>query len=168
MSYIRCLSNPEGLYIWGQSDGAVVITHSVQPPLSSKWPRRRIYRAVGKGPKNRMVPTRKFYDATPAIKVPIRVFHHVCRKWTASFEDRVSYRGLTVEEVHVYLDTGKPVPNQTLLQSVWDMDRGRRDAFLIRLSYKGQFFHMWRVTWEYVTGQNADRWTPKPRRKRGR
>jgi hypothetical protein len=26
MSYIRCLSNPEGLYIWGSMDGTVTIT----------------------------------------------------------------------------------------------------------------------------------------------
>jgi hypothetical protein len=26
MSYIRCLSNPEGLYIWGNRDGTVTVT----------------------------------------------------------------------------------------------------------------------------------------------
>ena len=36
MSFIRCLSNPEAMYIWHDVDETVHITHSVKPPLASK------------------------------------------------------------------------------------------------------------------------------------
>lgn len=33
MSYIRCLSNPEALYIWGDGDGKVSISVAAEPIL---------------------------------------------------------------------------------------------------------------------------------------
>jgi hypothetical protein len=34
MSYIRCLSNPEGLYIWGDVDGNTYVSKGADPLLS--------------------------------------------------------------------------------------------------------------------------------------
>jgi hypothetical protein len=88
MSYIRCLSNPEGLYIYGDSRGRVHISHGVAPPLSSPW---------------RKVGARKFGGISvpagkvqPLLSIPLHVFEHVARKWGDGFVDKVSYRGLSV------------------------------------------------------------------------
>lgn len=133
MSYIRCLSNPEGLYAW--SNGQTVhLWHNVKKPLSS-----------GSRP-NEKFPS---YE----ILVPEKIFHKVCFLWGEDFERPVSFRGARVEEVHVYTKTGKKVPDLPLVKFLKDR---RAKAFLIRFSYKGEFFMMWDVTWEYVV-RNAIR-----------
>lgn len=142
MSYIRSLSNPEGLYIIGSSKG-IDIWHTVKPPLSSKWPKS---------------------GETPWINVPTYVFHHVLNRWAEGFRDKVSYRGLVVEEVQVCPTTGKPPKPQSLTKML--DPRTPRSEFLIRLQYKEQFFHMWRVTWEYIVHRND--WRPKGRPKKAR
>jgi hypothetical protein len=82
MSYIRSLSNPEGLYIWHDVDGTVHILHSVPPPLSSKWPRVHGVRAVGK----KLVQTRRMVDFPPEIIVPYRAFRDTCSRWASGFD----------------------------------------------------------------------------------
>ncbi len=136
MSYIRCLSNPEALYV--HSDGRrVTIDHNVKPPHSS-----------GKN-----------------FTIPSAVFRAGIKKYM-KFEDGFSHRGMKVEEVHVDKRTGmlipdlKPCPKCTdvtkngfapcrpCLRSHW------RDAkhgwFAIRLSYGKHFVNLWRVTWAYT------------------
>lgn len=126
MSYIRCLSNPERLYAW--SDGHTThLWHDVKKPLSS-------------GEK----PNKKFpgYE----ILVPTKIFDKVCFLWN-DFEQPASYRGARAEEIYVYTKTGKKVPEQPLKKFLKDK---KPREMLIKFSYKGQFFMMWDVTWEYV------------------
>ena len=128
MSYIRCLSNPESLYIWGDTadnSGFANICHRVKPPLSSKWPKN---------------------GNSPLIMVPLKAFEEATRKWRGSYDgSAVEVDGFKVETVNVFTATGKRVPKKNDFLK----DRRRRE-WLVRLSYKGQFVHLWDVTWSYV------------------
>lgn len=81
MSYIRCLSNPEGLYIWNDGKN-VSITHSVKYPQSSR---------VSFPP----VP-QKYFDAALA-------------KWHKNPFGPINYRGIEIKEEHVYSKSFRPV-----------------------------------------------------------
>ncbi len=139
MSYIRCLSNPERLYI--VSDGKKVnVSHKVQKPHSSG---------------------REF-------DIPSRTFEGLCRKWAKEWEEPVAYRGASVEEIHVNRKTGRIIPaakpckkgckpegngwvpcKRCFRKSIQD---ARRGDFLVRLSFGRDFVNMWRVTWHYIAG----------------
>jgi len=81
MSYIRCLSNPEGLYVW--SDGKFAnITHHVKPPHSS-----------GK-------------DFT----IPQKVFERVLKRWVDYYEP-AKCAGAIAEELSVDRKTGEVIPS---------------------------------------------------------
>lgn len=155
MSYIRCLSNPEGLYIWGQSDGRVGISHKVEPPLSSKWPLESGWQVV----RNKMVKTGRMHPSPPLLTVPMHLFHATCKQWAKYYgsptDDRTSRGGLVVKEVHVFTDTGRLVPKRRGVAET--MKDKRKTEFLIRFSYRGKFFHMWRVTWMYIIQNNSFR-----------
>lgn len=137
MSYIRCLSNPERLYVW--SNGKYVnITHSVKRPNSSG---------------------RHF-------TIPHGIFEGTCKRWANDNEPAVC-RGAKAEELHIDRTTGRVIPEwkpctrgckpdgkntwtpclRCLKKSMGDAKRGE---FVIRLSYKKDFVNMWRVTWEYI------------------
>lgn len=140
MSLIRSLSNPESLYIWGDANG-YNLCHRVKPPLSSKWP-----------PDGN----------TPRIQIPVKVFERACLKWKDAggwLDDRVEIQGFVVEMVHVNIKTGRKSPKLTLKNMLKELPT----EFLIRLSYKRQFVHLWDVTWTYVVNNVEAR---KPRRKR--
>lgn len=81
----------------------------------------------------------------PEIRVPQHIFHRVCRQWEDDSDEHASYRGLVVKEVRVDAETGEPLSEHEDADGSW----------LIRLSYKRQFFFMWRVTWEHVV-RNAN------------
>lgn len=68
MSYIRCLSNPEGLYVWADCDGTTYF-----------W--------IG-GEEN---------DDKSCIRIPNHHFVKVCEKWYEG-EDPLSYKGVKVYE----------------------------------------------------------------------
>lgn len=144
MSYIRCLSNPEGLYAW--SDGKTThLWHKVKPPLSS-------------GEK----PGKKF--PSYEILVPTKIFDKVCCLWD-DCEQPASHRGARAEEVYVYTKTGKKVPNLSLKKMIQDK---RAREMLVKFSYKGRFFMMWTVTWEYVvrSAMRQRDWQRQDRKKR--
>lgn len=102
------------------AEGWVRLDHEVQPPLSSN---RR--------------------GGASTVDIPVRLFAQACHDWARTpGTARIADGGLKIHEVFVYLDTGKRVP-------VGKSSEQPR-AFLIRLSYGGQFVHMWRVTWEHV------------------
>ena len=139
MSLIRALSNPESLYIWGDSDGFYSLCHNVKPPLASKWP---------KG------------GNTPMIRIPVKVFERACLEWRDAgnwVDDRVEVEGFIVEMVHVIRKTGRKPPKVTPK----NMLKGPHGDLLIRLSYKRQFVHLWDVTWTYVVNNVEDRRKPR-------
>jgi len=137
MSYIRCLSNPEGLYVW--SDGKFAnITHNVKPPHSS-----------GK-------------DFT----IPHRVFERVLKRW-ADYHQPAKCAGAVAEELSVDRKIGEVIgPFKPCNRGCERQGKAfilckpchakmmkdiRRSSYVIRLSYKGNFVNMWRVTWDYMT-----------------
>lgn len=137
MSYIRCLSNPEGLYIVCTGK-TVTIMHSVLPPHSS-----------GKD----------FY-------IPVKTFEH-CALKDDGWAEKVEYRGMKIEEIHVGKKSGKIIPDMSpcnhgckkekngafvpckkCVRKIWD--NAEDGEFLVRISYKRDFVNLWRVTWQYV------------------
>lgn len=127
MSYIRCSSNPERLYIWGPNkNGMIEVCHRVQPPLASK--------------------VRKGEFPVPRMQIPVRIFYSACVRWDDGDEE-ISVRGFRVRYLYVYEDTGR-----VARPSARDMLRpdARPRRFVVRLDYKGAFVYLWRVTWEYV------------------
>lgn len=135
MSYIRCLSNPEGLYVW--SDGKfATLTHNVERPHSS-----------GR-----------------SFSIPHRTFEALLKKW-AKWIEPARQGGAVAEELHVEVKTGRLIPPWKPCRrctpagkNAWipcrrcgpgslDRPSGR---YVIRLSYKGDFVNLWRVTWDYM------------------
>ena len=122
MSYIRCLSNPEGLYIYGTHKDLICIHHNVPAPLSS---------GLNDGQGFFTIPELHF---TKAIK-----YWKQGRKYCKG--------GFLVEEEHIYLDTGMMVPERTIENMIAEK---RPTSYRIRLQYRSDFVYLWRVTWEYV------------------
>ena len=135
MSYIRCLSNPERLYIFGDGLGLdrITVIHSVKPPMATAYPDKA---------------------NSAMFHIPWKAFHAVCRRWQESGDGGVRLGGIRVREVFVYLDTGKKVWRRVGLR---EDGRSRPVEYMIRFEYKEHFFHMWRVTWEYVVHNVVDR-----------
>lgn len=121
MSFIRCLSNPERLYVWHDVDGTVHIHYG------------------GKG-----APKPPFSKGE-LMCVPWKTFLKAAEQWDWNEECR--YRGFVVEEVYVFMDTGKKVPSS---YDVITAKPRRKTEYLIRVSYKGNFVFLWKVTWAYV------------------
>lgn len=139
MSFIRCLSNPESLYVF--SDGVTVyFLHHVKKPHSSG-----------------------------IIRIPDGVFRGCAKKWVKSFGDGASFRGMKVEDVVVDRNTGKVIsPVRPCKKFCKRISRGgfvqclrciRRDRkiaererpwFAVQVSYKGAWVRLWSVTWEYM------------------
>lgn len=72
MSYIRCLSNPEGLYIWGDGSGNLTIAHTGTA------------RQRARGDQ-------------PIKYIPAKIFHGLFKHWLATCEENVSYRGASLK-----------------------------------------------------------------------
>ncbi len=119
MSYIRCLSNPEGLYVWGQET-------TVEIAPGHHWKHTNI-------PKGH------------TLSVPTSVFHGFAERH--QHDDEGKFRGFEAKEVVVYESDGKPVPKQSIKEQIFDK---KRHWFAIRVSYRGKWVLLWRVTWEYL------------------
>lgn len=135
MSYIRCLSNPEGLYIF-VSDYGINISHNLNPPFSSEPSRR---------------------DFITDIIVPEKVFFEGCHRWDhgPNVEGTVKVGGLLIQERQIYEKTGKKVQENRSIRSIYK-DKAKR-RMVIFFKYKAQFIMLWRVTWQYVVGNVLDR-----------
>ena len=134
MSYIRSLSNPESLYIWCEGK-ETAISHGVKGPLSSaRW----------RGGK----------ASPPFFHVPAAAFDRVCALWGEGREPARA-GGIRVEEVALFVATGKMVPVDFYGDIAKVFRDKRRVEHLIRLSYRKHFVCMWRVTWEYVVRNSA-------------
>lgn len=136
MSYIRCLSNPEGLYIWGGSDG-INIDHCLKKPFAS-----------GR-----------------SILIPEKHFHQVCHEWDHGehqWHGPCRSGQLTVAEQNVFMDTGDLVPASKawLRQEMHRLTHGkktRKTRYVIRLQYGKRYIMMWRVTWQYIVANVVNR-----------
>ena len=101
MSYIRSTTNPECLYIYGAADGNVWIH-------------------IGDASK--------YEDRT--YLMPQEIWDGLCRKYVKSYEDKVTYKGATIEN-----------------------DVKVSDGWRTIISYKDWSIAVWPVTWEYVVGR---------------
>jgi len=141
VSFIRSTSNPEGLYIWHDIDGYVDVSFGgVAPPLASKQ---------------------------RSARIPSKTFFKAVSRWDKNYgaDEKVSVGGFTIEERHIFVKTGKVVRGGS---KAWLRDRRLRTAFLVRISYRGTFVHLWRVTWQYVVRnamERLERPVVRPRRR---
>lgn len=141
MSYIRCLSNPEGLYIW--SDGKMIcICHSLQDSIFSNFPAQKM---------------------SPFFAISHDLFHEAVRKWWDAFGDDIVYKDVIIKEEHIHLDDGSIVPLIKSTKAALEQLNlpHRQTRFVIRLEYKGQFIRMWFVTWQYIVNNVILRKRPK-------
>lgn len=142
MSYIRSTSNPERLYVWADVDGTVHLHYGgpyrVKPPLS-------------KGEE---------------LRVPYKTFVRAVRHWDESGRYKTDINGFKIEEIHVYLKTGKRVPefknNKDAIRYL-DEVKKKPSEYKIRVSYRGNFIHLWSVTWQYVVNNVMERETKRHR-----
>ncbi len=126
MSYIRCLSNPEGLYIWDDGD-VVTFSHGVKPPLSSG------IKEVGD---------------VARFTIPSEIFIKVHARCKQGFWDEpVEVDGMSVRQEYIYLDTASKIPSQTITEMCEDK---KARGYRIRVQYKEHFVYLWPVTWAYV------------------
>lgn len=142
MSYIRCLSNPEGLYIYSSSEG-VQIHHCLRYPMATE----------GTG----------HLDNTITIKEE-KDFFRACHLWDHgphAWHGPVKVGKLSLQEVHIFERTAKKVPKD------WDhVDRKNWKAktrFSVCLQYGKHYIMLWRVTWQYVVANVVKRSSPRCR-----
>jgi len=135
MSYIRCLSNPEGLYIYGNTKGQITISHNIPSPRAKP--------GYVKG------------EFPPEIVLPQHIFHYVCQRWNNGNES-IKYRGCKVKEEYIEWKNGKKISNNITAEEL--LTRNVRREYLIKFEYKGKWFYMWRVTWKYIVRNVCNRY----------
>ena len=102
MSRIRCLSNPESLYIWDQDPDDICI-------------------AIGKD----------YVLGYPVRTVPQEVFDAAIGMFDATYDQDIEYKGMTVREVYIYSDDLSYAPKKTLGDLNIDDPRDTRFAIEI-------------------------------------
>lgn len=127
MSFIRSLSNPEGLYIFGGMDGIEIAT-------GNGWKLSNI------GPDN------------PSMVVPYDAFIKVCEDWDQN-ADSAEADGFFAGEQHIWADTGELVDPETDPIQQWFTGNRRESRYAIKLSYGDKFCFLWSVTWQYVVAK---------------
>lgn len=139
MSYIRCLSNPESLYVWSDGKNANIIHHVKSPHSSGR-----------------------------AFKIPHKSFERVLKLW-AQYHEPARCAGVIAQELHIDKKTGAVIPPMkpcnrgcNRIKNGWIPCRpcwkehtkaAKNGKFMIRLSYKKDFVNLWLVTWDYMTNR---------------
>lgn len=138
MSYIRCLSNPEALYVWSDGKHANILHHVKEPNSSGR-----------------------------NFTIPAKAFERVLKLWAQGHEP-AKCAGAVAEEIHVDRKTGALIPDmkpckrgcQRHGRNAWAPCKrcfakqriaAKDGEFFVRLSYKGNFVNLWRVTFDYMT-----------------
>jgi hypothetical protein len=127
VSYIRCTSNPEGLYVYEQVQGGVVLWGGLPEPLS-----RFVMAPRGKEPA--------------VLVMPVRDFRKLALRWLKDFVD-VRVGRLRVREVWIHGPTGRIVSEDRLPANFRKM---REHNLHVVLTYGRWRIAMWKVTWDYV------------------
>jgi hypothetical protein len=154
MSYIRCHSNPEGMYIYGNADGMIEIYSGRGWHLSNIGPDQ---------------------EEDRGMYVPGKTFYEMCKKANhpSIYDEESPYEidGFRVEEVLIYLKTGKRVPNRgEKISKNFFSKRAAETIYAIKLSYKHKYVFMYLVTWEYIR-RNAlasERWSKSTKSKKSK
>ena len=141
MSYIRCLSNPEGLYIYG--DGSGILIH---------YDGGSMY-----------VPEKDFHKVGLEY-VRYHWAEHGMRSGDLVVREVEVIRGTDM----VYFE---PRHKKLGIAEVWGHRKyldGPRTDHKVLFSYKGKSFIMWRVTWDYIAQsiKNYVEWEENRKKKR--
>jgi hypothetical protein len=127
MSYIRCTSNPEGLYVWPDKTH-VNIWASTKRPLASHAPHS---------------------DASYKFRVPTKVFVGAMKKWLKDgWPEKMTYKKLTIRHDHIFTATGEIV-GKGWFAANWLEDKRRRE-FLWRIQYGRHWVYLWQTTLYYL------------------
>jgi hypothetical protein len=132
VSYIRCLSNPEGLYMWHDVSGKVAMCCSA------------ILDKHG-NPKVLYFPAKDFFKAV--------------RLWEDNYGEPVKVGDIELREVWVNVKTGRiredPKNRKEAMKSVRRMFRKSAAKYDLKIlfRYKRERIFMWQVTWEYAVNQ---------------
>jgi hypothetical protein len=127
LSYIRCLSNPEGLYAYGSGDNQVWI--HIDETYSSKG-----------------------HQGT--MSIPQDLLTAAIRAFDEEYDQPIEVGGIRIHEAHVYEDkleeeVGENWSGLEQLRRRADGEEVRSTRFGIKLEYDGKWMLLWRVTWEY-------------------
>jgi len=135
MSYIRCLSNPESLYVYASVENRkqfMILCHRIKPPMAS----------FSKVP----------FDDFHRVKVPFGDFRRACIEWDKldGYCD-IKCGKLRVREILVFEETGRIVGKDRGLYET------RETRFVVRVQHGRQWFNLWRTTWEYLVNRVVER-----------
>ena len=145
MSYIRCLSNPEGLYIWADVDGTVKVTIAGENSKDEKCLPIAVFDGlIKKYNKNYgetpceykgakvdevWIPTQSKFSAFVHAVFSIILSPYYCRKFGFDFHLPKTKKDLENWKFAYYHRNGK---------------------YQYRLSYGNWHVDMWQVTWEHI------------------
>lgn len=128
MAYIRCLSNPESLYVWGDVDGNTYISWNDKCGVAQMYG----------------IPSKDFDECFRRLKV--------WEKENALWEKSFKYAGIEIAEVN-FEEISKRILCDEELDNLYKVSMWERNVkieHLIALSYKeNQLLLLWEVTWEY-------------------
>ncbi len=148
MSYIRCTSNPEDLYVYGSSEG-----------IEFCW-----------SPKDQ---TQEAFDAASMIAKYedvwdlIKILH---KHYNTFYESHPIQCGdLKIEEVHYSFEEQREVPNDEWQATMFHIDNPLPTESQVKLTIGDKFVYMYRVTWRYLYENLLTDWkyeNKKPRANR--
>jgi hypothetical protein len=143
MSYIRCLSNPEGLYIWPDIDGTVKVTMAGKNFINEKNIPIPVFNGlIKKWNKN--------YQEFPCSYKDAKV-----EEIWFNTQNKISVflRGIWSITYFLYKHGFKIQSIPKTKKELKDWKRAffyRHGKYQIRLSYNDWHIDMWQVTWEHI------------------
>lgn len=126
MSLIRCLSNHEGLYVYGNGNNIIIAS-------GRGWHLSNI------GP-----------DQDEVMSIPEKTFFKVCRKADLYCEDSVEIDGFRVSEEYIYYNSGRLAPKGYFPRTARALNRAAPTMWAVKLTYKDRYVYLYRVTWDYL------------------
>lgn len=126
MAYIRCFSNPEGLYVWHDIAGHIAITHCRKKPFASK---------EGFVDEQFHVPLKEWYG----------LFANLYDHHNGQVTD-IKYGDFSIKEERINSKTGEIVPDDINLEKLSKIDYTEQ----YKISYKKDFVYVWQVTLQYL------------------
>ena len=129
MSYIRCTSNPEGLYVYGSSFG-----------IEFYWsPKDQTEEAF-----NAAFMIAKYKDVWDLIKI-------LNKHYDTFYESHPIQCGdLRIEEVHYSFEQKREVSNEEWKATLLRVDNSFPTESQVKITVDNKYTYMYRVTWRYL------------------
>ena len=128
MSFIRCLSNPEGLYVFHSADFISILWG-----YDYRWP--WAYNKSCDPPNDNQ------------MRIPPSVFYRGIRKWwIGNPDDGVRVGKFYIKEVKVFADTGKEVSENYVFKGAVQ----RKINWMIKIGYGKKYVIVHQVTMHYM------------------